>query len=97
VPSIHLTEDQVRQIVHEDSSQYPQIESDVDYESSYKDYAPASVIFQDLNTGKYYGLFYQEYTSHYGDGSNQYEAQDCPEVHLVTKEVTKIVKSWEAV
>ena len=96
MPSIHLTEDQVRQIVHEDTDKYYVIEEEVDYESSYKDYAPTSVIFQDIN-GKYHSLFYQRYTSHYGDEGNQYEAQDCPEVHLVTKEVTKIVKSWEAV
>ena len=55
------------------------------------------MVFQDLFSGKYYELQYQRYTSHYGDGENQYEDQDCPEVHLVTKEVTKIVKSWEAV
>ena len=97
MPSIHLTEDQVRQIVHEDTTQYLLIEEDVDYGGSYKDYAGAGVVFQDLFSGKYYELQYQRYTSHYGDGENQYEDQDCPEVHLVTKEVTKIVKSWEAV
>ncbi len=97
MPSIHLTEDQVRQIVHEDTDDYCVIEEEVDYESSYKDYAPASVIFQDMSNGKYYSMFYGRYTSHYGDDGNQYEDQDCPEVHLVTKEVTRIVKSWEAV
>jgi hypothetical protein len=97
MPSIHLTEDQVRHIVWEDSDQYLSIEEDVDYEGAYKDYASASAVFQDIFNGKYYELHYSRYTSHYGDGENQYEAQDCPEVHLVTKEVTTIVKSWEVV
>jgi hypothetical protein len=97
MPSIHLTEDQVRQVIQEDSDRYLLIEEDVDYENDYKDYVGASAVFQDLFSGKYYELQYQQYTSHYGDGENQYEAQDCPEVHLVTKEVTKIVKSWEVV
>lgn len=97
MPSIHFTAEQVKRISIDDSSKYSLIERDIDYENSYKDYAPTTVIFQCLRTGKYYSLHYQSYSSHYGQLGDEYEAQDCPEVHLVTKEVTKIVKSWEAV
>ena len=38
MPSIHLTDDQVRQIVHEDTDKYLLIEEDIDYEGLYKDY-----------------------------------------------------------
>lgn len=95
--SIKLTEDEVKQIVYEDHPDFEVIEEYTDFETMYKDFAHCDVIVKQESTGKYFSLSYQQYTSHYGSGESQYEDQEAPEVKLVTKEVTRIVKSWEAV
>lgn len=94
---MHLTRDEVKQIARGDHPDFDVVEEDVDYENMYKDFATCNVIAKQVSTGKFFSINYDQYTSHYGSGESEYEAQDAVEVHLVTKEVTKIVKSWEAV
>ena len=95
--SIKFTAEEVKRIVYEDHEDFEIVEEKTDYDAMYKYYAPCKIIVFQLSTGKHFAIGYQQYTSHYGDGVSQFEDQEAPEVKLVTKEVTRIVKSWEAV
>ncbi len=92
---IKLTQDEVQSFAFGDLDGFEEVETVVDYEAMYKDYAPATTICKQCGTGKYYALDWDSYTSHYGIGEHIFHEDEIYEVQEV--EETKIIKTWKAV
>lgn len=55
-----------RDFVCGDIEDFEDVETEVDMDAMYKDYAPATTICKQLSTGKFFALDWDKYTSHYG-------------------------------
>jgi hypothetical protein len=66
-----------------------------DYEDMYKDFVPCTTIQKQESTGKLFALDWQKYTSHYGQGEDEFPSNEIYEVEEVEK--VKVTKEWKAV
>ena len=84
-----------RAFVWGDMEDYEEVETVVDYESLYKDMAPATTICKHIPTGKFYALDWDSYQSHFGSGESDYPNDEIYEVEQ--KEKVVVTKEWVAV
>lgn len=79
--------------VYGDLEDFEEVETVVDFDSMYKDYAPATTICKQLSTGKFFALDWEQYQSHYGCGEDEYPNNTLYEVYQV--EVVTTTKEWK--
>ena len=90
-----LSEDLAREIAYEDHEFCEVVFTETDYDTLYKDYADAEVIFKFLD--KLWSFTYQSYESHYGSGGSMYYDCVIQEVEYYEEEVTTVVKGYRGV
>lgn len=85
-------EDEAREFVGGYLEGFTKVETTLDLECMYKDLTPATTVFKQESTGKYFALDWNKYTSHYGDGESEFHNKILYEVKRV--DVVKTVTEW---
>jgi hypothetical protein len=95
VSGMKLAEDLAREVACEDNEFCEVVFTETDYDTLYKDYANAEVVFKYMD--KLWSFIYQSYESHYGDGSDMFYDCTIQEVEYYEEEVTTVVKGYRKV
>ena len=87
-----LTEDEARSFAYDDHPDYDEVETIIDYDVMYKDYAPATTISKKLSDGTFWALDWDSYQSHYGSGESMFNSNELRQVKQIEKVIT--TKEW---